>query len=71
MLWGSISDRYGRKPIILLGLAGTAVSSLAFGFARNFWIAFAARIVGGLLNGNVAVMQTMVSEIAYRPEYER
>lgn len=70
MVWGTISDRYGRKPIVLIGLAGTALSSLLFGFATNFWVALGARVVGGLLNGNVAVMQTMVAEMCTKPEYE-
>jgi MFS family permease len=57
MIWGAISDRFGRKPIVLTGLAGTAVSSLLFGFSTKYWMALVARLVGGLLNGNVAVMQ--------------
>ncbi|KAK5083105.1 hypothetical protein LTR05_006987 [Lithohypha guttulata] len=69
-LWGSLSDRYGRKPIILVALAGTALSSLIFGFAKNYWLAIFARIVGGALNGNVAVMQTMVAEMVHKPEHE-
>ena len=71
MTWGTISDRYGRKPVILIGLAGTALSSLVFGFATNFWMALGARVIGGLLNGNVAVMQTMVAEMCKKPEWER
>jgi MFS family permease len=71
MTWGTISDRYGRKPVILIGLAGTALSSLVFGFATNFWVALGARVIGGLLNGNVAVMQTMVAEMCKKPEWER
>ena len=71
MIWGSISDRYGRKPIVLVGLAGTALSSLLFGFAKNYWLALLARVVGGLLNGNVAVMQTMVAEMVRNPKHER
>ncbi|EXJ73399.1 uncharacterized protein A1O5_03159 [Cladophialophora psammophila CBS 110553] len=70
MIWGHISDRYGRKPIVLLGLGGVALSSLIFGFAKNYWVALLARVVGGLLNGNVAVMQTMVAEMVKRPEHE-
>lgn len=71
VMWGSISDRYGRKPIVLIGLAGTALSSLIFGFAKNYWVGLAARVVGGALNGNVAVIQTMVSEMVKKPEHER
>jgi MFS family permease len=71
MIWGRISDRYGRKPIVLFGLVGVALSSLIFGFAKKYWVAMAARVVGGLLNGNVAVMQTMVAEMVKKPEHER
>lgn len=50
-LWGKLSDRIGRKPILLCGLIGTAVSVLVFGFSRNFYTALLARALGGLLNG--------------------
>lgn len=71
ILWGTISDKYGRKPIVLSGLAGVALSSLIFGVAQNYWVALAARVVGGLLNGNVSVMQTMVAEMVKNPKHER
>lgn len=51
MLWGRLSDKIGRKPVLLTGLAGTALSVLAFGFAPNIWVALIARALGGLLNG--------------------
>lgn len=51
MLWGRLSDRIGRKPVLLTGLAGTALSVLVFGFAPNIWVALIARALGGLLNG--------------------
>lgn len=71
MFWTMMSDRVGRKPIILVALAGTALSGLIFGFAQRYWVALLARVLGGALNGNVAVMQTMVSEMVKRPEHER
>ncbi|KAI0594395.1 MFS general substrate transporter [Biscogniauxia sp. FL1348] len=70
MGWGALSDRYGRKPVVLIGLAGVAVSSLIFGLAKTYWVALLARFVGGALNGNVAVMQTMVAEMVKVPEHE-
>jgi MFS family permease len=70
-LWGSISDVYGRKPIALIGLAGVALSSLIFGIAGSFWVALLARFIGGALNGNVAIMQTMVAEMVKNPAHER
>ena len=63
MLWGRWSDRGGRKRVILIGLFGTMLSSLGFGFSTRFWQALIFRMMGGALNGNVGVMRTMISEI--------
>ncbi|KAI1775036.1 MFS general substrate transporter [Hypoxylon cercidicola] len=68
--WGALSDRYGRKPVVLFGLGGVALSSLIFGLATEYWVALLARFIGGALNGNVAVMQTMVAEMVKNPEHE-
>ncbi|CAL5868674.1 uncharacterized protein PFLUO_LOCUS2901 [Penicillium psychrofluorescens] len=70
MFWGSLSDRLGRKPILLSGCFGTMLSLLLVGFARNFWVALAGRALGGALNGNIGVIQTMVAELVKRPEHE-
>lgn len=61
--WGRLSDRIGRKPVLLTGLCGLAVTILAFGFSKNFYTALAARTLAGALNGNVAVLQTVVGEL--------
>jgi MFS family permease len=71
MFWGSLSDRLGRKPILLSGCFGTMLSLLLVGFAPNFWVALAGRALGGALNGNIGVIQTMVGELVKRPEHER
>ncbi|KAJ4245080.1 hypothetical protein NW762_014291 [Fusarium torreyae] len=70
MGWGILSDRIGRKPVVLMGLVGVALSSLIFGLAKHYWVALLARFVGGALNGNVSVMQTMVAEMVKLPEHE-
>ena len=49
--WGKLSDKIGRKPVLLTGLAGTALSMLIFGFAPSLPVALLARALGGLLNG--------------------
>ena len=61
--WGRVSDLYGRKPIVLLGLVGTVAATLVFGFSLTFTQALIARISAGLLNGNVGVIRTMVAEM--------
>ncbi|KAI2623683.1 major facilitator superfamily domain-containing protein [Xylaria nigripes] len=68
--WGALSDKYGRKPIVLFGLGGVAISCLIFGLAEKYWVALLARFIGGALNGNVGVMQTMVAEMVKVPEHE-
>lgn len=47
-----MSDLYGRKPVLLLGLCGTALTVLCFGLATSLGVAIAARVMGGLLNAN-------------------
>ena len=51
--WGRLSDKIGRKPVLIGGLVGTALSMIMFGFAPNLPMALVARAVGGLLNGCV------------------
>ena len=53
IFWGRLSDRVGRKPILLTGLAGTGISMVVFGFAPSLPIALLARALGGILNGYI------------------
>jgi MFS family permease len=53
MFWGGVSDRVGRKPIVIFGCLGTLSSLLLVGLAPNFWVALAGRVIGGALNGNI------------------
>ena len=62
-IWGRLSDKFGRKLILLSGLAGTGRSMLVFGFAQSLPTALIARALGGLLNGNIGVLQTTVAEV--------
>lgn len=62
--WGKFSDKYGRKPALFIGLCGTCASSLILGFSQNFYQALFARSLMGLLNGNVAVLRTVIGEVA-------
>jgi MFS family permease len=71
MYWGGLSDRVGRKPVLLLGCIGTMFSMVMVGFAENIWVALIGRALGGLLNGNIGVIQTMVGELVTKPEHER
>ncbi|KAL4742178.1 major facilitator superfamily domain-containing protein [Aspergillus similis] len=70
MFWGRMSDRIGRKPVLVMGLVGTAISMVVFGFAPNLATAMIARALGGLLNGNIGVLQTTVAEIVTVKEHQ-
>ncbi|KAL7896588.1 major facilitator superfamily domain-containing protein [Trichoderma sp. SZMC 28014] len=72
MMWGRIADskRVGRKTVLLIGLLGTSISCLGFGFSTTFWQALLFRTVGGATNGNIGVMRTMISEIIREKKYQ-
>lgn len=70
MFWGRMSDKIGRKPVLVMGLIGTAISMIVFGFAPNLPVAMIARALGGLLNGNIGVLQTTVAEIVTVKEHQ-
>ncbi|KAF2860289.1 MFS general substrate transporter [Piedraia hortae CBS 480.64] len=70
VFWGGVSDRWGRRPVLFIGCFGTILTLLTIGFSVNFWMTLAGRIVGGALNGNVGVIQTMVAEIVVNPAHE-
>ncbi|KAG2075681.1 MFS general substrate transporter [Suillus decipiens] len=61
--WSQLSDRIGRKPVLLVGLSGTCISMLCFGLSTTFWGLVISRCMCGILNGNVSVMKTMVGEL--------
>jgi MFS family permease len=71
MWWGRLADAdwMGRKRVVLIGLLGTALQSLGFGFSRTFVSAAIFRALGGVLNGNVGVMRTMIAEIVLEKKY--
>ena len=60
---GRLSDRFGRKPLLLLSLAGTVVGFLMLGLARSLSMLFASRIVDGLLGGNISLAQAYISDV--------
>jgi len=53
-IWGSISDRVGRKPILMIGILGYAITMVWFGLATQLWMLFAARILSGVLSSATA-----------------
>jgi len=60
---GRLSDRYGRRPILLVSVFGTFIGFLLFGFATTLWMLFAARILDGITGGNLSVAQAYISDV--------
>ncbi|KAJ5095981.1 hypothetical protein NUU61_005337 [Penicillium alfredii] len=70
--WGRLADAewMGRKRVLLIGLLGTCISCLGFGFSRSFVSAAIFRTLGGVLNSNVGVMRTMIAEIIVEKKFQ-
>jgi multidrug resistance protein len=63
-VWGRLSDRFGRKPILLVSLFGTALGSLLTGVAGSIWILFVGRILDGISGASVSVAQAAVGDVS-------
>ncbi|GAB1542503.1 tetracycline resistance MFS efflux pump [Scytonema sp. NUACC21] len=62
-LWGSLSDRYGRRPVFLLTLTGSVIAYTILGLAKFLWILFVARALAGAMAGNIATAQAYIADI--------
>ncbi len=61
-IWGGYSDRYGRKPMLIIGAFGNAISLVLFGLATELWMVYAARALGGILSA--ATLPTAMAYIS-------
>jgi MFS family permease len=66
-VWGRFSDRYGRRPALLVGLAASAIAYVIFAYANALWLLFLSRLVQGAGGGTVSVIQAYVAD-AMKPE---
>lgn len=61
-LWGRVSDRYGRRPALVIGLGAAAIGYVIFAFSHTFWMLLLSRIVQGAGGGTVGVIQAYVAD---------
>ena len=61
-LWGRFSDKWGRRPGLLIGLAGSSVAFLIFGFADSLWLLFVSRFAQGASGGTTGIMQAYIGD---------
>jgi DHA1 family tetracycline resistance protein-like MFS transporter len=62
-LLGRLSDRFGRRPILLVSVFGTFLGFLLLGFATTLWMLFASRIIDGLTGGNLSIAQAYITDV--------
>ncbi len=62
-IWGKLSDRVGRRPVLIGTIAAVGVSYAALAFAPNIWAAFAIRFVNGVFAGNISTLQGALADI--------
>lgn len=61
-LWGRFSDRYGRRPALLVGLTASCIAYVVFAFANSIWLLLLSRVVQGAGGGTVGVIQAYVAD---------
>jgi len=60
---GSLSDKYGRRPVLLISIIGTGIGFLVLGFAQTLAMLFAGRILDGITGGNISTAQAYIADI--------
>ena len=66
--WGAVSDKHGRRPVLLLTVAGTALGYLVWIVSGSFWLFLLSRIVSGAFSGNLSVATAAVADVTSRAE---
>lgn len=61
-VWGSLSDRHGRRPLLILGLFGSAVSYIVFGLAESIGVLLFSRVIAGIMGANIPVAQAYIAD---------
>lgn len=62
-MWGAISDRIGRRPVLLISVLGLLISYIIWIFSGSFTLLILARLIGGLMSGNLSIASAVVSDV--------
>jgi DHA1 family tetracycline resistance protein-like MFS transporter len=61
--WGRLSDRIGRRPVLIVTILANTLAYVALAFAPNIWVAMAIRLVGGFAGGNISTIQGYMADV--------
>lgn len=61
--WGSLSDRIGRRPVMLVSTLGASVAYLLFAFSGSLWVLFLSRLLAGIMGGNISTAQAYIADV--------
>ena len=70
-LWGALSDRVGRRPLLMFGLLGNSFAFLIFGISSSLMMALGARLLAGIVNANMSVARAYIGDISEPHEIAR
>jgi DHA1 family tetracycline resistance protein-like MFS transporter len=65
---GRLSDKYGRRPVLLISIIGTGIGFLILGFAQTLWMLFVGRILDGITGGNISTAQAYIADVTTRED---
>ena len=63
-VWGRMSDRLGRRPVLMITISVSALTYLLLAFSPNIWVAYAARLACGFFSGNISTLQGCMADIS-------
>jgi multidrug resistance protein len=61
-IWGALSDRHGRRPLLLVGLAGSTISYVVFGLAGSLAVLLLSRVLAGIMGATISVAQAYIAD---------
>lgn len=70
-IWGNLSDRYGRRPILFFTILGSSIGYLMLGFAGSLAVIYAGRILAGITGGNLSTAQAYIADVTSRENRAR
>jgi MFS transporter, DHA1 family, tetracycline resistance protein len=70
-IWGNLSDRYGRRPILFFTILGSSIGYLMIGLAGSLWMIYAGRILAGVTGGNLSTAQAYIADVTSRENRAR